>query len=191
MGFLTDVGSMLVQLIGGLLLSVLALRVVLPLVALRFSNPLCQIIYKFTNPVISPLARLLPTWRKLSLAAVLLLCLVALLEIVILLSLAGFPLQAPQIVLSTLGSLVYFMLGAAFWAVVIRALMSWFSVDYGNPAVEVLFAITDPVLRPFRKLPPRNVGFDLSPLYAGFVLRICMRLIEHLMAGNGILILQL
>lgn len=55
-----------------------------------------------------------------------------------------------------------------FWVIVVRALLSWVSPDPYNPIVRALAAVTEPVLRPLRRLvPPRKLGgLDLSPLIA-------------------------
>lgn len=57
------------------------------------------------------------------------------------------------------------------WIIIIRALISWVSPDPYNPIVQVLTKLTEPVLRPIRKLaPPHKVGIDLSPLIAVLVI---------------------
>ena len=51
------------------------------------------------------------------------------------------------------------------WIIVIRAMISWVSPDPYNPIVRFLYRVTEPVLRPVRRiLPIRGMGIDLSPL---------------------------
>ncbi len=54
------------------------------------------------------------------------------------------------------------------WVIVVRALISWVSPDPYNPIVRTLVVITEPLLRPLRRLvPPHRLGgVDLSPLLA-------------------------
>ena len=53
------------------------------------------------------------------------------------------------------------------WVIIIRALISWVNPDPYNPIVQFLHRITEPVLKPLRKLVPSwRVGIDLSPLIA-------------------------
>ncbi len=53
------------------------------------------------------------------------------------------------------------------WVVIIAALISWVSPDPYNPIVRFLYSVTEPVLRPIRKLvPPYRIGIDFSPLIA-------------------------
>ncbi len=57
------------------------------------------------------------------------------------------------------------------WIIIIRALISWVNPDPYNPIVQVLARITEPVLRPIRKLAPTyKVGIDLSPLIATLII---------------------
>jgi YggT family protein len=62
--------------------------------------------------------------------------------------------------------LVLGLLNLYMWVVIIRALISWVSPDPHNPVVQILVRITEPALRPLRKLvPPYKLGgLDLSPL---------------------------
>jgi YggT family protein len=191
MGFFSDAGQLLVRLVFGIALFILLLRLTLPLTRVRFNNAICQFIYKFTNPVVGPLAQLIPPRKQFSFATAALLVLVAAIEVVLLLLLAGLPLAAQFLLPGIFGGLLYYVLGTAFWAVVLRAIMSFFSPDPRNPAIEVLMSLTDPLLRPFRKLPPRSATLDLSPLYAGVVLRLGMLAVFHLFGPIGTVMLPL
>lgn len=52
--------------------------------------------------------------------------------------------------------------------IIIRALISWVSPDPYNPIVQILYRLTEPLLRPLRRLlPPHRLGgLDLSPMLA-------------------------
>lgn len=71
----------------------------------------------------------------------------------------GFGLSLLQVVVG--------LLEVYFWVVLVRALISWVSPDPYNPIVRFLVLVTEPVLKPFRKLlPPHKLGgLDLSPLF--------------------------
>ncbi len=180
MGFFAGIGALAAQVIFGLLLFVAVLRVLLPIAGVRFRNPVCQIVYRITNPVLAPLSRLVPNWRNVSLAGILVAWLLAVIEISVILALGGLHLPPLTLAVVGIGSVAQFTLGVYFWSIVIRALMSFFSPDYGNPAVEVLYALTEPVLRPFRRLPPRLDGFDLSPLWACLAIQLAQYVLRYL-----------
>ena len=54
------------------------------------------------------------------------------------------------------------------WLIVIRAIVSWISVDPFNPIVQFLHKSTDPVLVPIRKLLPFSLKWsvDITPVIA-------------------------
>ncbi len=59
------------------------------------------------------------------------------------------------------------VLNIYMWVIIIRALLSWVNPDPYNPIVQFLTRITEPVLRPLRKLIPAwKLGLDLSPFIA-------------------------
>jgi len=59
------------------------------------------------------------------------------------------------------------------WIIVIRALISWVSPDPYNPIVRALVAVTEPILKPFRKVisPYKTGGIDFSPLFVFLILQ--------------------
>ena len=57
------------------------------------------------------------------------------------------------------------------WIIIIRALISWVSPDPYNPIIRFLYRVTEPVLRPVRRiLPIGGMGLDFSPLIVIFVI---------------------
>ena len=57
------------------------------------------------------------------------------------------------------------LLGIYKWIIIISALISWVNPDPYNPVVRFLYLVTDPVLRPIRRLIGYRLGpIDISPL---------------------------
>lgn len=57
------------------------------------------------------------------------------------------------------------LLGIYKWIIIIAALISWVNPDPYNPIVRFLYSVTDPVLRPIRRLIGHSLGpVDISPL---------------------------
>lgn len=65
-----------------------------------------------------------------------------------------------------LGKVLSLALDIYMWGIIIRALISWVNPDPFNPIVRLLVRLTDPVLRPIRRMMPLNIGLDLSPMLA-------------------------
>lgn len=60
-------------------------------------------------------------------------------------------------------------LGLLWWLILVRVLLSWFIRDPGNPVVDLLGTLTDPLLRPLSRVLTFN-GMDFSPMVVLLVL---------------------
>ena len=58
------------------------------------------------------------------------------------------------------------------FAIIGRALLSWFDPHYSNPISRFLFEVTEPILRPIRSLLPGGMMIDFSPFIAIVILNI-------------------
>ena len=58
------------------------------------------------------------------------------------------------------------LLTALYLILLVRVLLSWVSPDPYNPIVQFLYGVSEPVLRPLRRVIPPVSGFDLSPILA-------------------------
>lgn len=64
------------------------------------------------------------------------------------------------------------------WVIIVAALISWVSPDPYNPLVRFLRQVTEPVLRPIRRvLAPYQAGLDFSPLVAILIIQFAQRVI--------------
>ena len=63
-----------------------------------------------------------------------------------------------------------------FWAILIRAILSWFPIKQDNQLFVILNQITEPVLAPLRRVIP-SLGFiDITPLVALILLQFVMQI---------------
>lgn len=58
------------------------------------------------------------------------------------------------------------------WAIIIRAVLSWFSISPRNPALVVVLQITEPILAPLRRIVPRLGMLDITPVVAILLLLV-------------------
>jgi YggT family protein len=62
----------------------------------------------------------------------------------------------------------------------VRVLLSWFpNLDWGNPVLSTVSAVTDPYLNAFRGLIPPLGGLDLSAILAFLALQLIQSLLEQ------------
>jgi YggT family protein len=66
--------------------------------------------------------------------------------------------------LSALANILDMLLSLYMWIVIISALITWVNPDPYNPIVRFLRAVTEPVLRPIRRVIGYGIGIDFSPM---------------------------
>ena len=167
--YFTNAGVFLVDAILGFLASIVMLRILLQAVHANFHNPICQFLYRFTNPVVMPLRRAIPSWRQWDLAA-LFLCVLILLIKVSLINLMAGPwiykayLNLPGILVATLAELISLVVMVLLVAIIIRVLIGWIAPGNYSPATPLLRLLTEPLLAPVRRVVPTAAGMDFSTL---------------------------
>lgn len=166
MSYLGNAAQLLVSIVFGALVALVLLRVLLQAVRANFHNPICQAIYRFTNPVLMPLRKLVPPWRQLDSAGVLLALLLTAIKLALSFALAGHALGPAGLLVMAVGDLVDFTLLVYLVLILAHVLLSYLHVDPANPAPPLIHLLCRPVLAPLRRLLPTLGGFDLSPLLA-------------------------
>jgi YggT family protein len=157
---------------------VFLLRFWLPVFRADFRNPLAQGILQITSPIINPLRRVVPSIGRIDSATVLVAFLLqAVTQILVILLSGGSP-GAKFVVVGALFALVSLSLRLFMFAIIIRIVLSWLAPHAYNPATALLASITDPLLRPFRRLIPPLGGFDISPVFAIILLGALSILLE-------------
>lgn len=115
-----------------------------------FRNPLSQFIYRTTNPVLAPIRRVLPNWRRINLAALLVAWLLMVLKRLVLFALVGFMPHVAGLLVLALADLLDFVLMFYLILVFVWSLLSMLSNDPHQPLQRLLGAIDEPLLRPLR-----------------------------------------
>jgi YggT family protein len=154
----------LIQTVFGFYILAVMLRFLLQCVRADFYNPLVQFLVRITNPLLLPLRRIVPGYRGLDLASVILAFALQLVEVLLITLLLGQTAGVGGLLLLTVAELLKLLINIYLWGVVIQAVLSWINPDPYHPAARVLAQLTAPVLRPARKLLPPISGVDLSPM---------------------------
>lgn len=171
MTYLLNALSVLIQLAFSLLATLFVLRVVAEAARADFHNPLSQFLYRATNPVLAPVRRVIPNWRRINLAALLLAWLVMVLERGALFALLGIAPNPAGLALLGAADLLDFVL--LFYLVLIFgwSLLSMLQVDPYQPLMRLAAAIVEPLLRPLRgKLVVGMLDFSPMVVMLGLIL---------------------
>ncbi len=146
---------------------VLLLRILMPLLKIPFNNPLSQGILRLTSPLVVPVRRLIPAVGKLDSATVVIAFAIQYLTILVIVLILRVPPAIVPIALTALLDLVILTVRLFVFAIIVRIILSWLSTSGTyNPAVSLIDALTEPVLRPFRRFIPPVGGLDISPVFA-------------------------
>lgn len=177
MNYFADAGTILVEVLFGLAVALFVLRVLLQLVRANFYNPVCQFFYKTTNPVLMPLRKVLPPWRNFDIGGSGIAYLLECVKIWLLGALSGIALNVPATLLLGFAELLSFLLMLIFWLILARVILSFVAQGSYHPMVPLVTQLTDPVLRPIRRLLPEMGGIDLSPLLATLLIFLARALL--------------
>ena len=155
------------------------LRVLLPLVRAALRNPFAAAIWRFTNPVVLPLRRMLPATGRLDTAALAALLAVQIAATAVLIALGGMAWPNLFVLLGiALRMLVRTVIQFYFFAVLLYALLSWVAPGTYSPITSVLSSLCEPVLAPVRRIIPPFGGLDLSALFVLIGLQALLILIQ-------------
>ncbi len=93
----------------------------------------------------------------------------------------------PQVADGTVGSqVVWLLFNFLVIAILIRALLSWFQMDPANPFIQALSAVTDPIIDPIRRVVPRIMMIDFSPMIAMIILSVISVPLQKFLIEQGI-----
>ena len=188
MGAFNDILNYVLQTLLGLYLFAMLLRFLLQLVRADFYNPISQFLVKITNPLVLPLRKVLPGYGGLDLSSLVLALLLQMLSLTLLLLLKAGGLPGPDLLLigSVIG-LAALILQLYFFAILAMIILSWIAPGGNNPAVMLLYQLTEPVMAPFRKVLPAMGGLDLSPILVFIAIGVLQRMLGHSAAALGVL----
>ena len=170
--FLVNAGSYLISTLLGLYIIIVLLRFLLQMVRADFYNPLSQFIVKATNPILKPLRRIIPGFYGLDIASLVLAYMLQVVENFLLFSIRDIQINPLVLLWHSVGSLLTLILYIYFFAILVQVIISWVSPGTYNPATALIHHITEPVLRPAKKILPPISGFDLSPILVVIVINI-------------------
>lgn len=173
--------NFLVGIVFDLFLMVVLLRFWLQLAKADFYNPLSQFVVKATSFAVNPLRKIIPGVGGVDMASLVLALLIGFAKFSVLLLLIGAPLDWLTIVISGVLTVLKEAFQLVFWILIIRAILSWVSQGY-NPIEAVFHQLTEPMLRPIRKIIPPIGGLDLSILVFIIALQFLQILFMDLVA---------
>ncbi len=121
---------------------------------------------RLTSPLVVPVRRIVPPLGRLDTATVLVAFVIQTVTVFLLLVIVGQTAGFVPIAVTAVVKLVVLSVNLFVYAIFIRVILSWVAQGGYNPATAIITTLTEPVLRPFRRVLPPMGGFDLSPILA-------------------------
>ncbi|GAB7548014.1 YggT family protein [Cupriavidus sp. CuC1] len=179
----TEIALFLLDTVFSLFGMALLLRLWMQWTRLPTRNPVSQGVFQVTDWLVRPLRRVIPGLGGIDWATVIGAWLTALafLLLVLLVSSADPLAYLPLILLIALLNVLKWGISMVMWVTLLMAILSW--VNPHSPVTPAINHLTEPLLRPIRRVLPRLGGFDISPLALFVIAQILLMIIARLGAG--------
>lgn len=164
-------------------ITLILLRFLLQLSRADFYNPISQFVVKATNPPLRIVRKVVPGWGAIDGAAIVLALLIQAITftLVLLMFNAGSALLNPVWLISWSAlNVAGLVTKLYFWSVIAVVVVSWIAPGSSHPAIQLVAQITEPVMRPVRRLIPSLGGLDLSPIIVFLILQVINVMIDHM-----------
>jgi YggT family protein len=175
--YVTNPVEFLINTLFSLYIMAVLLRFLLAIVRADFYNPVSQFLVKVTNPPLLLMRRIIPSAGKIDTSALLLMLLLQMAALGLIALLRGSEISVGALLILSLAELLGLLLNIFLFAILIQVIMSWINPGAYNPAVSLLYSLTEPVLGPCRRLIPPFSGIDLSPLVALIAIQLAKMLL--------------
>ncbi len=181
--FFSEAAALIIEVVFGLYIMAVLLRFLFQMVRADFYNPISQFLVALTNPLLKPLRRVIPGVYGIDAASLVLLVALKGLEVFLIFLLNGYAFEPLPLFIAAVVDLSRLTINIYFYAVLLRVILSWF-MPYGmqhNPAGDLLVSLTEPLMRPARRLIPAVGGLDLSPIVVLVGLQLLQLALAHLL----------
>ncbi|MEJ2383370.1 MAG: YggT family protein [Xanthomonadales bacterium] len=153
------------------------LRLLLQWVRADFYNPVCQFLVRITNPVLAPLRRVIPSIGRIDTASIVLMLGLEVIATWIVVQFGPVDFGVPQIVVYSVVKLLGTLLWTWFFLIIAMVILSWVGRGARHPVIPLVYQLTEPLLRPVRRVIPPIAGIDLAPLFVLVAIRFLLILL--------------
>jgi len=178
---LTNIAGLIVDTAASVAAAILLLRFWAQAVRVRPPDSIARFIFKASNWLVLPLRRVLPSVGGYDWASLIATMMMAVIAVSAAVWVTPY-FSAPYILLLSIQQFFNWIVYGFMGLLVMEVIFSW--INPHAPLAPFIGALTEPLLRPLRKLIPTLGGIDLSILIALILLRVVLQLI-----GAGLLAL--
>ena len=183
---LADSLNLILGTLGGLFVGAILIRFLLQAARADFYNPVSQALVKLTSPALRPFRKIVPGYRGLDFASLIVALVINTILTCLMLLLAGYPPLAVGL-MSIIGwsfiGLVSFILKIYFWGLLISIIASWIAPHSGHPILLLIYQMMEPIQSRFRRILPPLGGLDFSPIFILLGIRVLEIMLQGLARG--------
>jgi len=179
----SQIALFLIEAVFSLYIGAVVVRLLLGFARANFHNPLSQFLVKVTNPVLVPMRRFIPSIGKIDTSAVVLAYGLTIIKVSLLYLIIRGAVMFPESLLIAAGELVKTIIWVYLIALILQAVISWVGSAQGNPIAPLIHSLTNPIVRPIRKVVPTIGMMDLSPLVAILGLNVLLIVVSNIFPG--------
>ena len=178
---LVQAGLFLLDTLAGFVCILLLLRFYMQALRVSFRNPLGGFVVQATNWLVLPLRRAIAPVGRLDLASLLAALAVELVQYLLLWLLFGAGTGWQWLPWLAVFGMVRVALTGMAGLLIAYAVLSW--VQAHSPVSDVIARLSEPLLRPVRRVLPLVGGVDLSPLVVLVLVQVALMALGHLQFG--------
>ena len=184
--YLSDALLYLINTIFSLYILLVVLRFMLQTVRADARNPVSQFLLAATNPPLRLLRRIVPGYGGIDWSCVILMLALQAVELFLTSLIAfGVSLALAGLVLLSAAELLKLIIYIFMIVILVQVILSWINPGAYNPVTALLYQLSEPLLRPARRLLPATHGIDFSPILAFLILQLSLMLLVRPLADLG------
>lgn len=164
--YFTNPVEFLINVVFGFYILAVMVRFLMQLTRADFRNPLAQALVKLTNPPLVPLRRIFPGTGGVDVASIVLMIALQLTSLLLIQLIKGGPILIVALTVLSFAYLLDLLINVFIYSILILVVVSWINPGSYNPVLSMLSTMTEPVMRPARRLIKPIGGLDLTPMIA-------------------------
>ncbi|OUR73471.1 YggT family protein [Methylophaga sp. 41_12_T18] len=185
-GYFSNPIIFLIDVLFGLYMAIVALRIIMQWAKWEYHNPLVQFIVQATQLPVKFLRGFIPAMGRWDMATIVLLIALAMIKLLLI---TLFQTSMPPLfsfIIFALADIFSLFITIFTVSIIGEVILSWVSPPGSyNPIAPLINRMNSPLLRPIRQWIPQMSGIDFSPLIALLSLQILSMLVLPILTGHG------
>ena len=176
--YLTDALLFLVNTLFSIYILLVVLRFLLQTVRADSRNPVSRFLLQATGPPLRLLRRFIPGFGGIDWSCITFMLALQVIELSLTSLLAyGSSFALTGLVVLSAAELLKLIIYIFIFVIFVQIILSWINPGTYNPVTVLLYQLSEPLLRPARRILPATHGIDFSPILVFIVLQLSLILL--------------